>query len=331
MRFWRALLPLLLLTALAGPAMAQLRSVELYAPRPFGYLIGDTIRHTVEIALDAPFTLEPASLPQPRPVDYWLDLRAVDLRDEGMSDGVQRYRLELTYQSFYAALEPKRLEIPGFTLYARDGERRVPVAVPPWSFLMSPLREIVSTEQGAVMTLRPDIAPRPIPTTGTIRGLIGGGVAALAGLLLIAWQMGWGTFGQRRGRPFARAARQVRAAMDPRRDRSHSLATRGPVLPDTPASSSTSLHSSSSYEAALQALHRAFDMTAGQGVFAEDLPGFFAGHAAFRVAEAEIRRLFEASRRAFFGGDVLDAQRIFPPSELAALAGRLRAIERGSA
>ena len=331
MQAGRALLPLLALLALASPAPAQVRAVDLYAPRPFGYLLGDTIRHTVEITLDAPFTLDPASLPQPRAVDYWLDLRRAELRDDGVREGEQRYRLELTYQSFYAALEPKRLEIPGFTLYARDGDRRVPVAVPAWSFLMSPLREIVSTEQGAVMTLRPDIAPRPIQTEGALRGLIAGGLAALAGLSLIAWQMGWGPFGRRRNRPFAHAARQVRAAIAPNRHGSDSSSTRGPVSSDTLASSSTTLHSSSAYRQALQALHRAFDATAGQGVFAEDLPAFFAGHAAYRGAESDIRRLFEASRRAFFGSDVLGAEAFFPPTELARLAGRLCAIERGSA
>ncbi|MBS9476366.1 nonribosomal peptide synthetase MxaA [Ancylobacter radicis] len=303
-----------------GVAQAQLRSVELYAPRPFGYLIGDTIGHTVEIALDAPFTLDPASLPQPRSVDYWLDLREVRLDDQGVSEGVHRYRLDLVYQSFYAALEPKRLDIPAFTLSARDGDHRVSVAVPAWSFLMSPLREIVSTGQGAVMALRPDIVPRPIPTRGTTLALAASAGVALAGLLVIAWQMGWGPFGRRRARPFARAARQVRAAIGAMRHGSVSSAP-----------SSTSLHRHAGYKQALQTLHRAFDATAGRGVFAEDLAGFFADHASFSAAETEIRHLFEASRRAFFGGDVLGAEAVFPPAELAALAGRLRAIERGSA
>lgn len=306
---------LLLLAAVvltSCPALAQLRSVELYAPRPFGYVIGDTLALTAEIALDAPFVLDPASLPQPRALDYWLDLREARLRDHGVSDGVHHYTLDLVYQTFYAPLEPRRLAIPGVALSAVEGERRVAVNVPPWSFLMSPLREIVSTAPGQAMALRPDIPPEPIPTVATMRRLVAALVVALAAFGILAWQMGWGPFGRRRSRPFARAARAIPSALA------------------SPASSSASPSSSSTYRGALLVLHRAFDATAGKGVFAEDLPGFFEAHPAFRAAETEVHRLFAASRRAFFGDDPQGAQHDLPPPELVAISRRLRAVERGT-
>lgn len=310
---WRAriLATLVLLVLTVSPALAQLRAVELYAPRAFGHVIGDTLTLTAEIALDAPFVLDPASLPPPRALNYWLDLREARLEDQGVRDGVHRYTLDLVYQTFYAPLEPRRLTIPAVALFAIEGERRVPVEVPAWSFLMSPLREIVATGPGPAMQLRPDIAPRPLPTTPLIRGLaLALGVALLA-LILLAWQMGWGPFGRRRSRPFARAARAIPSTL--------ATPAGDPVL------------TASRYARALQALHRAFDATDGKGVFAEDLPGFFERHAAFRAAEAEVRRLFEASRRAFFGADPAGAQRELPPEELVALSRRLRAVERGTA
>lgn len=298
---------LLLLIALlpaSGPALAQLRGVDLYAPRPFGYAIGDVIALSAEIALDAPYVLDPASLPPPRALDYWLDLRAARLTDRGIDAGIHRYTLDLVYQTFYAPLEPRRMTIPALALSAMDGERRVTVPVPSWSFLMSPLREIVATGPGSAMALRPDIAPRPIPTAGTVRGLLAALAVALLAFLLLAWQMGWGPFGRRRSRPFARAARAISPAL---------------------AGSGVG---ASAYGGALLALHRAFDATAGKGVFAEDLTAFFEGHPAFRQVEAEVRRLFEASRRAFFRADPAGAQRDLPPPELVALARRLRAVER---
>ncbi len=295
----------------AGPVLAQLRGVDLYAPRGFGHVIGDTLTLAAEIALDAPFVLDSASLPTPRALNYWLDLRDVRVKDHGVSAGEHRYTLELDYQSFYAPLEPRRLTIPAVALFAVDGERRVPVEVPAWSFLMSPLREIVATGPGPAMALRPDIAPRPLPTAPLVRGLALALGAAVLALLLLAWQMGWGPFGRRRARPFARAARAIPATL---------AAPQGdPAL------------AASRYTRALQALHRAFDATDGKGVFAEDLPGFFERHAAFRAAEVEVRRLFEASRRAFFGADPAGAQRELPPAELVALAHLLRAVERGTA
>lgn len=298
---------LLVLTAAmltSCPALAQLRSVDLYAPRPFGHVIGDTLALSAEIALDAPYVLDPASLPQPRPLDYWLDLRDVRLNDHGIEDGVRRYTLDLVYQTFYAPLEPRRLAIPGVALSAVDGERRVAVNVPAWSFLMSPLREIISATPGQAMALRPDIAPQPISTASTMRRLIMALGLALVAFLALAWQKGWGPFGRRLSRPFARAARAIASPLT--------------ATPDMP-----------SYRGALLALHRAFDATAGKGVFAEDLPAFFEAHPAFRAAEAEVRRLFSASRRAFFGDDPQGAQRELPSSELIAIARRLSAVERG--
>ena len=303
----RARMALLLLAAamLAScPALAQLRSVDLYAPRPFGYVIGDVLALTAEIALDAPYVLDPASLPQPRPLDYWLDLCDVRLKDHGIEDGARRYTLDLVYQTFYAPLEPRRLAIPGVALSAVDGERRVAVNVPAWSFLMSPLREIISTAPGQAMALRPDVAPQPIPTAATMRRLIAALGLALAAFLALAWQKGWGPFGRRRSRPFARAARAIAAPL-------------------------TSTQDTPSYCGALLALHRAFDATAGRGVFAEDLPAFLEAHPAFCAVEAEVRRLFAASRRTFFGDDPQGAQRELPPLELVAISRRLRAVERG--
>ncbi|QFR33759.1 nonribosomal peptide synthetase MxaA [Ancylobacter sp. TS-1] len=298
----------LLLALLTSPAHAQLRGIDLYAPRPFGYVIGDVVTLTAEIALDAPFVLDPASLPAPRALDYWLDLRGVTLTDEGVADGVRRYTLDLVYQTFYAPLEPRRMSLPGLTLTAVAEGRRVPVEVPPWSFLMSPLREIVATGAGPAMALRPDIAPAPIPTGTTLRRLLAALAVALLAFLVLAWQMGWGPFGRRAARPFARAARAVPTSL-------------GTTADPSPAA----------YGGALRALHRAFDATAGKGVFAEDLPDFFRAYPAFHAAEAEVRRLFNASRRAFFGGDMDGARRELPPEALVALSRRLRAVERGSA
>ncbi|MFK8253002.1 nonribosomal peptide synthetase MxaA [Ancylobacter terrae] len=307
----------------APPALAQVRSVELYAPRPFGHVLGDALPLAVEIELDEAFRLDPASLPRPRAVDYWLDLRDVRLEERGTGGGIRRYVLRLDYQTFYAPLEPKRMDIPPLALAALDGERRVEIRVPGWSFVMSPLREIVASAGSSPMTLRPDIEPGPIPTAGAWRGLAAGiGTATLA-LLVLAWQMGWGPFGRRRARPFARADRTVRAALH---------ASVGSVSSSTASHpSSTSLDSSSTYGKGLIALHRAFDATAGKGLFAEDLPAFFGAHPEFRAAEAEIGRLFAASRRAFFASDLAGALGEMPPAALAALSGRLRAIERGTA
>ena len=302
---WRWLIvALVALGWLVGPAFAHVQAVDLYAPRAFGYVIGDVIEHEVQIALAPPFTLEPASLPRPRPLNYWLDLQNVRLDDHGVSSGSHRYTLHLAYQSFYAALEPKRLVIPAIALTATGNDQRAAIAVPEWAFITSPLREVVATGPGQAMRLQPDIEPRPIPIRGMAISLAAGGVTGLLALAALAWQLGWWPFRAMRRRPFAKASRAI-----------------GQL-----ASSSTS----STYRAALVALHRAFDATAGRGVFTEDLPAFLTAHPAFRAGEAEVQRLFAASRQAFFGNDVEGAVKALPPEQLAAISRHLRSIERSA-
>lgn len=290
-----------LLAAACAGAWAE--EVTLYAPRPFGYVIGDTITLSADVELDPSLRVDPASLPQPRPVDYWLDLREVQLADHGTSGGVRRYTLDLVYQTFYSPLEPKRLTIPALPLVAVGEGRRVELSVPAWTFLMSPLREITGGG-GEAMTPRPDLPPRPVPTRRSLAlALAGLCIAALGGALL-AWQQGWWPFHRRRDRPFLRAARSVRAAV-------------AASPPD--------------YDAALRALHRAFDATAGQRLFAEDLTAFLAAHPDFRPVGPDIATLFAASRQAFFAANIPGAQRELPVARLAELAMRLRAIERVAA
>ncbi len=202
----RAALGLWLATICAAATQAQVRAVDLYAPRAFGYAIGDIVAHRVEIELDGAYRLDPASLPQPHALNYWLELKDVRVEDHGPDGGARRYTINLVYQTFYAPLEPKRLDIPALALSAVSGEHRAAVTVPAWSFLMSPLREIVATGPGQTMALRPDIPPRPIPTARTLHALIATAAVAALALAALVWQMGWWPF-NRLAQPAVRASR----------------------------------------------------------------------------------------------------------------------------
>ncbi len=302
--------------AAAPAAGGGVRAVELYAPRSFGYVIGDVFSHQVEIALDPAFTLDPAALPRPRAVTYWLELREARLEDLGLHAGARRYRLHLGYQTFYAPLEPKRLEVPAVMLAASDGTRRVEARVPAWSFLMSPLREVSGAAPGAALRLRPDVGARPVPTGGALAQLAAAGGAGLLALAALAFQMRWWPFRPGPSRPFAAAARRVR------RHLSASAASAAGM--DT---SSTSPHPSS-YGAALLDLHRAFDASAGRRLLADDLDGFLAARPALAAAAPDIRRLFAASRLAFFGENLLAARACLPAADVLGLARRLASLER---
>ncbi|NEU11361.1 nonribosomal peptide synthetase MxaA [Methylobacterium sp. BTF04] len=294
---------------LASTAQAQVRSVEIRTPRPFGYFLGDLVRAQVDIVVEPGFTLQAASLPQPGPMAYWLDLRDV-ATEETQAGDARRVRLSLTYQNFYAALDARALEIPGFGLTfvsASDhGATTTTAQVPAWSFNISPLREVQPPAKADPADyMRPDgrvapLDPQPMRV----------GAAAFAGLALVALfglarDRAWGPFRARRGRPFGIAARRLRA-----------LAAR----PDA----------ETAYGEALRALHRGLDATDGRRVLAEDLPGFLERHAAYRPEGPRLAHLLAASRLAFFGAGVPAARAALPFPEVAALTRRLAATERAA-
>lgn len=261
------------------------------AQRSFGYFLGDEIALQSEVSWDERFTLDAASVPQPGPVTYWLDLKTVHVTR--LSAG--RYRLQLFYQTFYAPLGAQSLEIPGYMLTASHMREQRVASVPPWRFLMSPLRDISLRERGDTVALQADIAPMPIslvPITAAASSFAC--VALLAGLAAAYHWARW-PFARRGARPFTKA--------------------RG-TLRDT------------NYAGALLQLHRAFDESAGSRLLYEDLEEFLSRYPVFRPLGADIAEFFRASRQIFFGDDPAGAMQLFSSAQVQALVDRLAATER---
>ncbi|WP_029009948.1 hypothetical protein [Azospirillum halopraeferens] len=308
MRTPAALVPalaLILLVAAPAAAAAGVRSVTLAGPRPFGLFIGDAILLEADIVADPGFRVMTASLPRPGPVTYWLDLRSVAVEDGGVRDGAGHHRVRLEYQTFYAPLEPRALDIPSLTLTLNDGARSAEAVIPAWTFLTSPLRELRSGAggDGGGPYLRPDVPPRPVDGTVGMLAAAGSGTALPLLLALNAWHRGWWPFRARARRPFMRALRVARLDLQMTGD-------------------------AGAYRAALLAFHRAFDAAAGRRVLGDDVPVLLDAVPAFRPLRADIERFFEASRLAFFGADTAAAIDRLPPAALLALGRRLTAAER---
>lgn len=304
----RALLLVLLLAA-SWPAHAQVRGVELRVPRAFGYFLGDLVHVQADIRVDPGFTVQRPSLPRPGPVAYWLDLRAVAVEERREGDATL-IRLRLTYQSFYAALDSRTLDVPGFPVTiesaGRDGLTTATTQVPAWKLGVSPLRPVQPERRDdpAEYLLPDGRAPRLDPQPATAAALTLLALAALA-LVPLARDRAWGPFAPRRGRPFALGLKALRRVT--RKSRGDDL-TREAFL----------------------VLHRALDATAGRRVLADDLPLFLDRHPAFRGQEDSLKQFFAASRRTFFGREAEAAARTVPSSEVEGLLARLAAAERST-
>ena len=286
-------LALVLLLLLSPALQAQTPQVTLDAPRANGWWVGDVITLTAEVEVPRAFTLDPAALPRPRAVSYWLDLRELEISDRRQGD-MRKVTLRFDYQIFYVALDPREQTIPPVTLRFVGPDGDLLARIPGFSMVVSPLRPILApTTLSELAPLRPVrlVSPRPAR-----QGLVAGGALALAGVAGLLWHLGLGPF-HRADRPFTRAARDIARRM--RRDGAQ----------DT---------------AAWLRLHRAFDAVFGRRMMAGDVDGFVAAHPAFAPAHGDIAPFFHASEARFFGRGAPD----WTTARLGALAARLGRLER---
>jgi len=285
------------------PAGAKDFSVEVRSERSFGYFVGDLVRSLVEIRGPADAELERASLPHPVPLRGSLDLRDVSVQE--LEDGQQHlWRIRLTYQNFYAALDVRDIEIPAFQVSFRIGGEHELVDAPAWRFGVAPLREVTpeQKERGADY-MRPDPGGDFVDDAWFLQ--IGILFAALSVTLLIAiaWDRGWPPFHRRPTRVFALSARKLAA------------------LVRQPESAAT-------LRSAVRDLHRAFDATDGKSLLRPDLNEFFRRRPEFASLRATTERFFEASEAMFFGVEQNQRSSGFTVAELAGFAKALAERER---
>lgn len=301
----RAAFALLMLIGLVTQAVADVRAVHTVEPRPFGYFLGDLIERTIEIETGPDDEIVTASLPRTGPSNYWLELRSLAQSSERRGEG-RLHTIKLTYQAFYAPIDPRKQTIPATEIAVRGPNGSETATIPPFTFVMSPLREIFPEKGGetAETFLRPDMAI-PLRRAGGLRTavLVAAGLAALF-LVLLARDLAWWPFHRRPARPFSRAAREIGRA----------LAKGG----------------ADGYRAALLALHRAFDTAAGQRLLAADVDRFLTAHPEYGDARTAVERFFSASRAAFFGDAQREAETGLPAAELKELAATLARQERGA-
>lgn len=302
--------PLLVCAMLAAMALTAAAAggvrVAILEPRPFGYFLGDAFRREVEVSVPAGAELELASLPHPGPINYWLELRSVDVEEQAGSEGTT-YRIALDYQAFYSALDPRRLTVPGFTLKVAEAGTTEDAVVPDWSFVVSPVRELFpgKESESTTVALQPDAAS-PLVGTGLARTvLLVSGISTFIALLLLARHLAWWPFRRRPGRPFTEAARFLK-------------------------SHSAQLSGEGGYRAALLKLHRAFDLAAGRRVLPDDLDAFLREHPEYAPFAPDIERLFACSRQTFFGGGNGSVRASMPLAAITDLGSRLGAAERGA-
>jgi mxaA protein len=282
------------------PASAQEPTVRIRSARPFGYFVGDLIHARIDVSALENATLSRASLPKPGPLTGSLDLRDVKFV-EISENGARIWRLALTYQNFYVALDAREIEIPGFDLaISTEAGARI-IKVPGWRVGVSPLREVTPQRQtDPADYMRPD-GSTPFVDEATPRHLaIAAGVAALLAFALVARDRAWPPFQRRRLRIFSALANEF------------SLRVAG----------SDDLE----LDAAIQSVHRALDAANGATLLSADLSGFLCRRPEFQPLRMDFERFFSVSKRRFFGGEKSGDE--FRAAQLAQFVSALARRER---
>ncbi len=283
----------------ATPTADPSSDLRIDEPRAFGHFIGDPLDRSIAITVPAGYTLAPESLPKPQREGAWLELQSVRSRWDVTARG-RRVRVDLHYQLINSPGSLLQTVLPGMTLHFIDGAASFDRVIDEFPIVVSPLAR--GSVDAMLTSMRPSRAPLVIDA-GRWKWLLAAAAATAA--LFMAAASGRrlsGLIHARAPGPFDRAHRTLR--------------TLGAAAPGVER-----------HRAALRAVHRAFDETAGIPVFAEGLDAFFDARPAFAAARAPVRAFYAASRLEFFGGgnDRDDMLRI---ERLVSLCAQLRACER---
>jgi mxaA protein len=232
-------------------------------PRTFGYFLGDVVTQRVLLELDRK-QFEPEALPRVERVGVWFERRPSRIVTSS-EDG--RRWLILQYQIMNAPRELQRIELPALTI-AQNGSERT-LVIPAVSISVSPLTSAIATDN-LLQNLRPDRDPPQIPTYALWwRTLALAAACAIVLALWVAW-IAWRNWSARTDQPFGRAWEQVR-------------------------------HLNNEAPEAWQALHRAFDQTAGSVIQASTLARLFSRAPHIAPLSERIERFYVQSSELFFG------------------------------
>lgn len=260
-------------------------------PRAFGHVVGDLLTQRVLLEQGG-HGVDPQALPGVGRVGSWLERRAARIE----RDGAGRRWLLVEYQLVNAPQALATVRLPRWDLPLADGAGVLQVAE--WPISVAPLTPRSAFSAGALTALRPDLPPPRVDTRPVARRLaLMGAALALVLSAWLAWWL-WRNRSEAARLPFASARRELRA---------------WPGGDDAAAP-------------AWQALHRAFDRTAGQVVQASTLPRLFERAPHLLPLRAPIEAFYAHSAARFFGGAAAPAS--VPAPSLPALCERLCRAER---
>lgn len=258
-------------------------------PRPFGYLVGDTLVQRVQLSVDGK-AVDLPELPRRDRFGVWIVRRSSAIERD--PDGTRWLAME--YQIVNASKDVDVVALPKLKLLTTTRDLFIEVAE--WPISVGAITASQVRNQGGLLPLQAD---RPAPTIALapIRHQLKLALIGLAATLAL-WA-GWWRFREWQASerlPFGRAQRQLK-------------------------------HLDADSEAAWRCLHQAFDAAAGRVIQPASLALLFRARPEFEAARDAIEGFYAASAAHFFGGQRA-ANAVSLPALCAELRAIERAHER---
>lgn len=253
------------LWAQANTNNVAVERIEVSQPRKFGYQLGDLFERQLSLQLRRPYEFVEDSLPQAGRLNRWIAFHSYDL--EAINKGTSiAYAITLRYQVTNVETTITDAGVPSHQLKISNGDETLTFLVPPSRTTIAPFGTNPSAELAA------NKAPGPVP--------IDHKKLAVLGLILVIslcgfWWFQWGLFRRRDLAPFNYCYRRIKAF------------NANPI-------------SEKDYASILREIHHAFNQTAGQVVFPENLVEFVEQHESFAPVQAEIADYFKHSNDYFY-------------------------------
>jgi mxaA protein len=233
-------------------------------PRPFGYMLGDTLIQRV-LLRSRDHDFEPASLPPSERASLWFARRASSIE---VAENKSRW-LVLDYQLINAPEALTTVNLPGVVLKAKTGGETLTVAT--WPISITSLTPRAVFAKGGLQELRPD-HPAPLLAIRPLQTQLEIWLTAFA-VATAAWLAWWWVRALKSAntQPFAHALSEMRGDRDGNGPRSW------------------------------VALHRALDKTAGQSLQLSTLPALFKRAPHLQPQRRAIEAFYGESYQRFFG------------------------------
>lgn len=269
-----------LLLGWSGVGFAAEIEIVPHNPRPFGYVVGDTVNRELTIHVNSGYVLDEKNLPKPGRLGAWLELRSIDLHETRVSRGRQ-YSVKLTYQFPNSPTEVKMVELPAHKFGFIGNDKSIDATASEWPITLAPITPEEVLARDGLEALRPDIRPAGADTKPLRQRLLGYGSALAVILLYWAYRYFGIPYLAKNRRPFTRAYRDLN-----RLDQQDHAFSR-----------------------AVERVHVALNETAGKSLFMENIDQFLASRGADEDLKNLTRQFFELSRDEFFGAGTSDSNR----------------------